>query len=76
MTEYETHCRSCGANFSVCYASGRPILDKEFYSCKACRHKMIESEVKRNNLKHCSLCHTPIDPKRFGISDMNWKKKN
>lgn len=71
VTEYDTHCRACGANFSVCVASGRSILEREYYSCKACRHKMIEKEVKSNNLKFCALCHTPVDPKRFGISEAN-----
>ena len=32
---------------------------------------MIESEVKRLGINHCALCHTPIDPKRFGVRDAN-----
>lgn len=54
-------------------ASGRAILEKTFYSCKACKHKMITSEVKKNNLKFCALCHSAIDPNRFESKDQ-WKK--
>ncbi len=58
-------------------ASGRSILVKEYYSCKSCRHKMLEGEVQRVGLHFCALCHTPIDPKRFGVRDANWFiKKN
>jgi WD repeat-containing protein 35 len=41
-------------------ASGRPIIAKVYYTCKSCRHKMIESEIDRAGLKHCALCHVPI----------------
>ncbi|KAL4456550.1 hypothetical protein ABPG74_000657 [Tetrahymena malaccensis] len=71
VSEYDIHCRACGSNFSPCVASGRPIFQKEFYQCKNCRHKMIESEVQRLKLNNCALCHSPIDLKRFGVRDAN-----
>ena len=38
---------------------------------------MIEEEVKKMNLHFCALCHTAIDPKRFGVRDVeNWFNNN
>lgn len=60
INEYATHCKSCGSNFQPCVASGRSIFAKEYYTCKNCKHKMIESEIDRQNLKYCPLCHVKI----------------
>lgn len=56
-----THCRTCGSNFPPCMASGRSILQKEYYTCKACKHRMIEGEIVQQGLKFCALCHSPVD---------------
>jgi WD repeat-containing protein 35 len=48
--------------------SGRALLSKDYYTCKTCRHKMIEAEVEKVELKHCALCHAPIDYKMFGVA--------
>jgi len=61
ITEFMTHCRTCGTNFSPCVASGRSILQKEYYTCKPCKHRMIEGEIVQQGLKFCALCHGPID---------------
>lgn len=67
VTEYETSCRACGSNFQACVLTGRSILTKEYYTCKVCRHKMIENEIEKVELKYCALCHTPVDYKKLGI---------
>lgn len=34
---------------------------------------MYDSEVEKHELKHCALCHTPIDFRKFGIkNDEDW----
>jgi len=60
INEFATHCKTCGSNFQPCVASGRSIFAKEYYTCKNCKHKMIESEIDRMNLKYCPLCHVKI----------------
>lgn len=66
VSEYDTICRACGINFPACMASGKSITTRNYYRCKACRHKMYESEIERNELKYCPFCHTPIDFRKFG----------
>ena len=61
LTEFETFCKICGCNLSVCVASGRSIFTKEYYECKACRHKSLFKAIQELDLKHCALCHAPID---------------
>ena len=58
--DYETHCNECGSNFQPCIASGRSIYSKDYYICKGCKHKIIQSEIKLQSIKNCPLCHTPI----------------
>lgn len=60
INEFDTHCRGCGSNFQPCMASGRSIFAKEYYACKSCKHKMIESEIDKAGLLHCPLCHAKI----------------
>ncbi len=60
ISEYDTHCKSCGSNFQPCVATGRSIVEKGMYSCKMCKHKMIEDHIKKIDLKHCPLCHAKI----------------
>lgn len=60
INEFATHCKFCGSNFQPCVASGRSIFAKEYYTCKNCKHKIIESEIDRQNLKYCPLCHVKI----------------
>ena len=60
INEFMTHCKACGSNFQPCVASGRSIFAKEYYTCKNCKHKMIESEIDRMDLKFCPLCHVKI----------------
>ena len=56
----DINCRECGSHFSPCIASGQSILAKEYYSCKTCKHKALESELNYLKLKHCPLCHGKI----------------
>lgn len=56
-----THCKDCGSNFQPCVVTGRSILQKEYYTCKACKHKLIEAEIISLQLSNCPLCHTAID---------------
>jgi hypothetical protein len=36
-------------------------LAKEYYTCKTCKHKALESELNYLKLKHCPLCHGKIN---------------
>ena len=66
VSEYDTLCRSCGSNFPACVVSGKAITNRNYYRCKACRHKMYDNEVEKHELKYCALCHTAIDFRKFG----------
>lgn len=56
----DINCKECGSHFSPCIASGQSILAKEYYTCKTCKHKALESELLYLKLKHCPLCHGKI----------------
>ena len=57
----DINCKDCGSHFSPCIASGQSILAKEYYTCKTCKHKALESELNYLKLKHCPLCHGKIN---------------
>jgi len=65
ITEFDTHCKRCGSNFQPCIVSGKSILQKDYYTCKACKHKMIESEIYNEKINYCPLCHVVIDFKNL-----------
>lgn len=58
----DINCRDCGSHFSPCIASGQSILAKEYYTCKTCKHKALEAELKMLPVKHCTLCHGVLEP--------------
>jgi WD repeat-containing protein 35 len=53
------NCMQCGANYTACVTSGRPILTTDAVRCKTCRHKSIKSAAEGR--KTCSLCHALYD---------------
>jgi len=61
ITEYDISCNECGSHYSPCIASGQSILEKEYYTCKTCKHKALENELSYLKLKHCPLCHAKIN---------------
>ena len=61
LTEYDTFCKICGCNLSVCVATGRSIFTKLYYECKTCRHKLLFDGIKKQDLNNCPLCHAVID---------------
>lgn len=65
----DINCKECGSHFSPCIASGQSILAKEYYTCKTCKHKALESELNYLKLKHCPLCHGKIS--LGGPGDLN-----
>ena len=62
----DINCRECGSHFSPCIASGQSILAKEYYTCKTCKHKALEAELKLLPVKHCTLCHGILEPNMAG----------
>jgi len=60
VTSFDTHCRSCGSFYPACIASGRSILVRRYYTCKACKHKALENELQRMKHKRCPLCHSAL----------------
>jgi WD repeat-containing protein 35 len=61
ISEYDTFDPQSGSVFSACIASGQSILAKEYYTCPVCKHKALYKELDYLNLKHCPLCHAPIE---------------
>lgn len=62
ITEFDINCRECGSHFSPCIASGQSILEKQYYTCKTCKHKALEAALRTLKLRHCTLCHGKIEP--------------
>lgn len=57
ITQFDSFCKSCGANFGICMASGKGVFTRDYIKCKICKHKLLSEEIKKRNLVHCSLCH-------------------
>jgi len=60
INEFNINCQDCGSHYSPCIASGQSILEKEYYTCKICKHKALHKELLYLKLKHCPLCHAKI----------------
>lgn len=60
MSYLATHCKSCGANYQPCVASGQSILTKDYFTCKGCKHRLLYEQIERLGLKNCSLCHSQL----------------
>merc|ERR1712098_295036 len=72
MHDWCTNCPECNYRLPFCVASGRSIfaedtagavggmeVDSRVVSCRACRHKMYSSEVRK--LRNCPLCHSRLE---------------
>ena len=64
VSEYDVYCKSCGNNFSGCVLSGASIFDHHYFKCKQCHHKTKKSEVKKNPINNCPLCHVSLREKK------------
>lgn len=60
INEFDINCKKCGSHYSPCIASGMSIREKEFYTCKTCKHKALGRELTYLKLRHCPLCHAKI----------------
>ena len=63
VSEYDVYCKNCGNNFSGCVLSGASIFDHHYFKCKQCHHKTKKSEVKKNPINNCPLCHVSLREK-------------
>ena len=64
ISEYAISCKVCGSNFSPCVVSGQSIFNKGYFKCKRCKHRSLEKEVMKKQIKNCPLCHLPLDLSR------------
>ena len=69
ISEYDITCKTCGSNFSPCVVSGQSIFNKGYFKCKRCKHRSLESEVLKNGIKNCALCHLKLDIKKVIKND-------
>ncbi|XP_064480178.1 WD repeat-containing protein 35-like [Ornithodoros turicata] len=57
VPDYTSACSSCGNKFSICVASGRPILDTtQHWTCGFCKHSAYDQDMMTRQT--CPLCHT------------------
>ena len=52
------------------------ILEKQYYTCKVCKHKALHKELQYLKLKHCPLCHAKIALNEDGTFAKNTQSKN
>jgi WD repeat-containing protein 35 len=64
VSEYDIYCKNCGNNFSGCVLTGASIFDHHYFKCKQCHHKTKKSEVKKNPINNCPLCHVSLREKK------------
>jgi WD repeat-containing protein 35 len=58
MKPGDTTCPSCRAQYPICVASGRPIIENIHFMCHVCKHRAMEIEIA--SLTCCPLCHTSL----------------
>ena len=63
VSEYDIYCKTCRTNFSGCVLSGASILDHHYFKCKQCHHKAKKSEVKKQPIYNCPMCHVSLREK-------------
>ncbi|CAI5455549.1 unnamed protein product [Caenorhabditis angaria] len=56
IKEYDTTCGSCFTKFPVCIATGRPLLELQFWICLTCKHRAYQKEITK--FRTCPLCHS------------------
>ncbi|CAD6193079.1 unnamed protein product [Caenorhabditis auriculariae] len=54
--DYDLSCHKCETKFPICIATGRALLDYQFWLCLTCKHRAYEHEVVK--FKACPLCHS------------------
>ncbi|XP_065063167.1 WD repeat-containing protein 35-like [Rhopilema esculentum] len=58
IPDWSVYCPNCDTKFSPCIASGRPLMDYQFWMCRTCKHKAYEEEISSHLA--CPLCHSPV----------------
>jgi len=58
IADWSVYCPNCDTKFSPCIASGRPLLDYQFWMCRTCKHKAYEEEISSHLA--CPLCHSQV----------------
>lgn len=59
IPDWCTVCPSCHTKFSICVASGRPIMDSsQQWTCSRCAHNAHKSDLV--NFNNCPLCHQKL----------------
>ncbi|EGD73851.1 WD repeat-containing protein 35 [Salpingoeca rosetta] len=56
--DWATSCASCSFNFLPSIASGRSMVDLEYWICPQCKHRASAGEISRHNF--CPFCHNPV----------------
>ncbi|CAG2104311.1 unnamed protein product [Medioppia subpectinata] len=63
ISDWLTVCPSCHMKFSICVASGRPIMDStKQWTCGRCGHHAYKADLVTFN--NCPLCHQSVQQKR------------
>ena len=62
ISDWLTVCPSCHMKFSICVASGRPIMDSsQQWTCSRCSHHAYKADLVTFN--NCPNCHQPVQHK-------------
>eukprot|EP00730_Choanoeca_flexa_P001723 TRINITY_DN10757_c0_g1_i2.p1 TRINITY_DN10757_c0_g1~~TRINITY_DN10757_c0_g1_i2.p1 ORF type:complete len:1157 (+),score=402.04 TRINITY_DN10757_c0_g1_i2:149-3619(+) len=56
--DWRTSCTNCSAKFLPSIASGRPMVELEYWICGRCKRRAGVSQMAM--LRFCPLCHTPV----------------
>jgi WD repeat-containing protein 35 len=58
ILDWSPSCETCHISFPPCVASGKPISDSQYITCRVCKHPTHESEM--DKLSNCALCHQAL----------------
>lgn len=56
--DYATSCSNCNFKFLASVASGRSMVDLEYWLCSLCKHRAPVDEI--SHFSFCPLCHNPV----------------
>ena len=54
-------CLESGKPYKACTLSGRAILESPSVMCRTCRNSMLQSEITKQSIKTCQICHSGLD---------------
>lgn len=58
VSSFDASCGTCLKSIPACIVTGQPINGQKMHSCRVCKRRMLESEIRK--YMNCPLCHSML----------------